>query len=346
MSGTSLDGLDMALVRLSHDGNWQYSFVHALTVPYPDQWVGRLRHALQRSPEELEKLDEEYTRYLAEAVLRFRESHPDSIDLIASHGHTVHHRPEEGVTVQIGNRPELATLTGLTTVCDFRVQDVEMGGQGAPLVPMGDRLLFGQYDYCINLGGFANISFERDGQRVAFDICPVNVMLNHFAGKMGEAYDRDGAFAKAGTVKASLLKKLNDLDFYQSPPPKSLGMEWVNRHFLPLIPNDLSPEDVLATLTEHVAIQVSHVVEEDTTALITGGGAKNSYLMQRIEERSGLKLAEVDEILVDYKEALVFALLGVLRFRKPALPAGRSFNILASVTGARRDHCSGKTFQP
>jgi anhydro-N-acetylmuramic acid kinase len=348
MSGTSLDGIDCAYAKIglssSKDDSIYPSFtsdiIVAKTIPYPKKWKEILSTAHLLSREDLDALNEDYTAYLAHVIKDFIKNNKlVDVDVVCSHGHTVLHQPDEGVTLQIGNLPEIAELIKHRVVCDFRVQDVEMGGQGAPLVPIGDQLLFGNYDYCLNLGGFANVSKDENGVRIAYDISPVNVVLNKYAQELGEEYDDGGAFAKAGTVHQLLLDKLNDILFYSLPAPKSLGIEWVHTHIFPLIEAvQLSPVDVLATFTEHVAIQLAAQFKEGATVLVTGGGAYNTYLLERVRFRESVKLVVPDAKLVEFKEALIFGLLGVLKLEN--LP-----NCLASVTGARQDHASGMLYE-
>ena len=263
-----------------------------------------------------------------------------NIDAICSHGHTALHQPNEGLTYQIGNLPLLSKLLKRKVVCDFRVQDVEFGGQGAPLVPIGDQILFSDYDFCLNLGGFANISSEVQKSRIAYDICPVNSVLNYYVRQLGFDYDSEGNIASQGSIHQELLDQLNALDFYFQPFPKSLGIEWVNRIVIPLIDSyKLNTEAILRTFVEHIAVQITNElnVKENATVLVTGGGVFNQYLMDRICVQNKSKIVIPEKELVDYKEALIFGLLGVLKLRGEA-------NCLRSVTGASRDHSTGKIF--
>src|SRR5690554_6091683 len=223
MSGTSLDGVDIAQVKFTNGPQWSYQLGQALTLPYPQHLKKLLEKAVHLDQAELDALDETITHWFSDAINTFIARHKiTDLDAVCSHGHTVKHEPQNGFTLQIGNRPELAHLTGHRVVCDFRVQDVALGGQGAPLVPSGDKLLFGSYDYCLNLGGFANVSTDREGRRIAYDICPVNTVLNYLAEKMGLPYDKDGKIATEGVVDQQLLEILNNQEFYQRPAPKTL----------------------------------------------------------------------------------------------------------------------------
>ncbi len=338
MSGTSLDGVDICYLSLVRGRKWSFQIRLAKTISYSKKWKRLLLNAVD-SPD-LTKLNQIYTSYLGEIINSFiKENEITNILAICSHGHTVFHEPKKGITLQIGNLPDIAKITGIRTICDFRVQDVFLGGQGAPLVPIGDHLLFSEYDYCVNLGGFANLSFEQNNTRTAFDICPLNVVLNHYAGLQGQDFDASGSFAKAGTINVDVLNQLNDLSYYKANAPKSLGVEWVADHIFPILSVITSPIDALATFTEHVAIQIANVLTGSGTALITGGGAFNEYLIQRIESLTSSQLSIPDSQTVEYKEAVIFGLLGVLRLRNEN-------NCMASVTGAVRDHSSGEIYLP
>ncbi len=342
MSGTSLDGIDLAEIDFTYsEEKWNFEIRAAETVPYSSFWKDELRDAINYSREKLERLDFKYTEKLSEEISMFIKKHNIlEIDAICSHGHTILHRPEKGVTYQIGNLPRLSKMVGQTVVCDFRVQDVELGGQGAPLVPIGDRLLFSEYDYCLNLGGFANCSFEKNGERIAFDICPVNIVLNKYAEKLGKDFDEDGKMAASGKVNEQLLQKLNSLSFYTEKPPKSLGLEWVQSTIFPLLDaSNISSEDILRTFTEHIAVQLGSQFQPNTSVFITGGGAYNFFLIERMKNLVAVEVIIPSPEIVEYKEALIFGLLGVMKLRGEV-------NCLASVTGASRDHSSGKIFSP
>lgn len=342
MSGTSLDGIDLAEVVFDYsEKKWNFEILNAETVPYSSFWKDELREAIHFSKEKLERLDFKYTEKLSDEILKFIKKHNIlEIDAVCSHGHTVFHRPEKGLTYQIGNLPRISKMLGQTVVCDFRVQDVKLGGQGAPLVPIGDRLLFSEYDYCLNLGGFANCSFEKNGERIAFDICPVNIVLNKYAEKIGKEFDEGGKLAASGKVNEELLQKLNALWFYSEKPPKSLGFEWVQATIFPLLDSyKISSEDILRTFTEHIAMQLAKQFSENAPVLITGGGAYNSFLIQRMKSLAAVKIVIPSKEILEFKEALIFGLLGVLKLRDEV-------NCLASVTGASKDHSSGKIFLP
>ena len=293
------------------------------------------------SLDELKAIDVDYTKYLGEVIKAFIAKHEiKNIDAVCSHGHTALHQPENKLTYQIGNLPVLAEILQQRVVCDFRVQDVEFGGQGAPLVPIGDKLLFSEYDYCLNLGGFANISMDNDDERVAYDICPVNIVLNKYAKQLGFDYDDGGKIAASGTHLLALGSLLNNLEFYKQKPPKSLGLEWVNENIFPLIESSKRRErDVLKTFSDHVASQISRALKKDAKVLVTGGGAYNSYIISKIQSNIKAKIIIPDSYLVEFKEALIFSFLGVLKLRNEV-------NCLKSVTGASKNHSSGRVFLP
>jgi anhydro-N-acetylmuramic acid kinase len=344
MSGTSLDGVDLAHVVFTLENNqWSFELLETETISYDDDWITRLKTAVGFSISELEILNMDYTKLLGGIISDFIQKHNlKDLDAVCSHGHTILHQPQNGFTLQIGNLPEIASLIGQKVVCDFRVQDVELGGQGAPLVPIGDRILFSGYDYCLNLGGFSNVSFESESQRIAFDISPVNTVLNFYADLLGLDYDDKGLIARGGMLNANLLIELNALDFYKKSWPKSLGFEFVKQTVLPLIDAfDIPIEDILHTFSEHVAFQTATALPAKTgKLLITGGGAYNTFLIERIQSH----LPDMENIIpekkiLEFKEALIFALLGVLKLRN-------EMNVLSSVTGASHDHSSGKVYSP
>ncbi|WP_223032996.1 anhydro-N-acetylmuramic acid kinase [Hanstruepera marina] len=344
MSGTSLDGLDLAYIRFFLDKKWNFEIIQVVTVPYSEEWKNdKLKALVTFSVEELKDVDEEYTELLADNINNFiSQNNIANLDAICSHGHTALHQPEIGLTYQIGNLRLLSKLTQKTVVCDFRKQDVEFNGQGAPLVPIGDRLLFSEYDFCLNLGGFANISFEQKGRRIAFDICPANIVLNHYVGELGLEYDPNGENASRGLINESLLNKLNKLQYYKQNHPKSLGLEWVENNIYPLIDSyNLDAKTILRTFVEHIAVQIVSAFNEipKSSVLVSGGGAYNSFLIDLLKSKSSNKIVIPSQDILEYKEALIFGLLGVLKLRN-------EINCLASVTGAEKNHSSGEVYQP
>ena len=342
MSGTSLDGIDFCEVTFNYTNQWEYQIGKCHTYAYAEEWKTKLKKALLFSERELEILNQDYTKLLAEYCNRFiKEYQIQQIDALCSHGHTILHQPENGFTLQIGNLPELATLTSQKIVCNFRVQDVELGGQGAPLVPIGDVLLFNKHTYCLNLGGFANISHQQNNQRIAYDLCAVNVVLNHYAQLLGMDYDDKGTSAKAGKLNLELLNELDTIRFYKEKPPKSLGMEWVNSNLFPILNKYKIPEtDILHTYCIHIAKVIALATHNNSyeKILITGGGAYHDFLITEIEKHTHTKIRIPNSKLIEFKEALIFAFLGVLKLEN-------QINVLASVTGASKDHSSGVIFK-
>lgn len=348
MSGTSLDGLDIAYCELTEArGNWQFQIVRARTLPYPEDWRRALERAFYLSAADLPALDARYGRWLGLQVRQFIEEYKIPVDFVASHGHTLFHEPARGFSYQLGSGQALAMACGLPVVADFRTKDVLAGGQGAPLVPLGDRELFGEFDFCLNLGGIANISYEQGGRRIAFDICPVNMLLNQLAARLGLPFDDNGRLAAGGQVRRDLLGELNALPYYSMPPPKSLGYEWFSTELWPLFVRRSEPiPDLLATAVQHAAEQIARAVHRDNLSpgarlLATGGGARNGYFLRRLGEFLGKQVEVIvpDDGIVDFKEALIFAFLGVRRRRGEP-------NCLASVTGAERDVCGGVLYLP
>ncbi|MBR4157111.1 MAG: anhydro-N-acetylmuramic acid kinase [Bacteroidales bacterium] len=343
MSGSSLDGVDIAYVNFSHDNKkWFFQIVEAGNVPYSEYWKEQLISAFNKDKEELKELDKEYGKYLGTITKKFIMKYDMEPKLIASHGHTIFHRPEEGFTLQIGDGQEIANATGIMTINDFRTEDVEKGGQGAPLVPIGDRHLFAEYPICLNIGGIANVSYEADNQRIAYDICIANQLLNYLAGKLGYDYDNNGNFAKQGKINQELLNILNENPYYNQEAPKSLGREFFENVQHKIIDNSiLSVNDLLATATEHIVFQIVNATNnlEATKMLITGGGAKNQYLIERIRDLSKHEIIIPETMIIDYKEALIFAFLAALKLEG-------KINVLSSVTGASSDSSSGKIWNP
>lgn len=341
MSGSSLDGLDLVLTRLvSDEGCYRYDILDAVTMPYPETWRKRLADAFHHRPESLGALDKDYGDYLGQRVSEFLQRTGARPDFVASHGHTIFHKPEERYTLQVGDGEAIANRCGVLTINDFRSEDVGKGGQGAPLVPIGDRLLFGDYKICLNIGGIANVSYEVEGRRIAYDICIANQALNWLAQREGLAYDKDGAMARSGVVDGKLLGALNAHEYYCQAPPKSLGREFFEACQQRMLGSDTTA-NLLATFTEHIAIQIANAVEERPQGrlLATGGGALNTYLIERIQHHCKHQIIVPDRQTVEYKEALIFALLGLLRLE------GKT-NVLSSVTGAPSDSCSGVIWRP
>ena len=342
MSGTSLDGVDLAHIYFEiKNDNWTYQIVECDTISYSNEMISKLKNGIHFTKTELSELNVEYTNLIGNIISEFIiKNKISNLDAICSHGHTILHQPENGFTLQIGNLPEIAKITNQKVVCNFRVQDVLFGGQGAPLVPIGDKILFSEFDYCLNLGGFSNISYEENKERIAFDISPVNTVLNFYANTLGFEYDDKGKISATGNLNSELFEELNQLEFYQKTFPKSLGFEFVKEIILPILENyPISTEDKMRTFTEHIAFQIGKILQNQTgKLLISGGGVYNDFLIERIKKY--LPTIEViipNEKTIKYKEALIFALLGVLKLRN-------EINVLASVTGAKQNHSSGEVF--
>lgn len=336
MSGTSLDGLDICYAKFEKNDHWSFEILQAKTIPYPKIWEEKLKNSTHLSAEQIAELHSNYGFYLGEKVNEFiTKHHIKNLDLIASHGHTVFHQPQKKFTLQIGDGRAIKLVTKIPVIYDFRVQDVLMSGNGAPLVPIGDELLFHQFDSCLNLGGFSNISLKINHQRIAFDICPVNIVLNSLAQKRGQKYDEDGKIARLGKIDSELLNQLNNLKFYRQNFPKSLGIEWVLENVSNKFTKQ-STEDLLATFTEHSATQIANTLNQFQlkNVLITGGGTHHTYLIEKIKSKTTTKIIIPEKTIIDYKEALIFALMGVLRMNN-------EINVLASATGCSENHSSG-----
>jgi len=340
MSGSSLDGLDLAHCLLdSSKQGWSYKIRHATTRSYPQSLRDSLASIAALNAQELLDLDIRLGEFIGAAIRDFIvEKQIEGLDGIASHGHTAFHNPERGYSLQIGHGAAIAAAANVPVVCDFRSLDVALGGQGAPLVPIGDQLFFSDYAYCLNLGGYSNISWQHQGRRLAMDICPVNKAINLLAREAGEEMDRDGEIARQGRVHEPLLERLNALEYYRKSPPKSLADAWFNHEFMETVCSSepLSLSDRMRTIYEHIAIQTARSTPRlpGGKILATGGGAHNTFLMECLARHNPNEMVLPHTRLIDYKEALVFALMGALRITGQA-------NCLCSATGARKDSCGG-----
>jgi anhydro-N-acetylmuramic acid kinase len=346
MSGTSLDGLDIAHCRLTYKNkNWIYNILNSTTVEYDGYWIDSLRGAENLQAQALIALDHDFGRFLGEQANTFIRHNNLKVDFIASHGHTIFHQPAQHISLQIGNGAYLAAYSKLPVVCDFRTLDIALGGQGAPLVPIGDELLFSDYDFCLNLGGISNISFNQTGKRIAFDIGACNMLLNTLANEAGMKYDNQGKLASSGNINEDLLKDLNKPAYFSDHYPKSLGKEWVLEHSLKTLSAyaDVPLADRLHTTCHHIAYQIKQALPllsgKTHRVLTTGGGAFNTYLMELLQRYLGKAfIVEIPEPkIVSFKEALVFAFLGTLRWRG-------EHNSLKSVTGASRNSIGGAIY--
>jgi anhydro-N-acetylmuramic acid kinase len=336
MSGTSLDGLDIAACKFHmNNGSWNYEFIACETIEYDDSIRLKLEKAMQLPADELCRLDFELGVFFGNQTREFINKHGLNPDYIASHGHTIFHKPDQGYTLQIGSLNEISIRTKTRVIGDFRSLDVALGGQGAPLVPIGDDLLYSEYDSCLNLGGIANFSFSENGIRKAWDLSPFNQVFDDIMKESyGLNYDPEGTYASEGKVSIDLLNELNDLDFYKKRGAKSLGREWVNKEFKEVLSKyKLSPKDQLATLSQHYADIISTELKPGKV-LVTGGGAYNTHFINLLKKNKNLEIIIPDTKVIEYKEAMIFAFLGVLRIKN-------QINVLKSVTGAREDSCSG-----
>jgi anhydro-N-acetylmuramic acid kinase len=345
MSGTSGDGLDLTLARFTKSSSWSYEILAAETALFPPKLEGDLMQSHLLSAVELALLDVSFGKWMGNQVNTFTAKVQAKPDAVCSHGHTVFHQPNKELSLQIGNGWAIHRQTGLKVINDFRMLDVQFGGQGAPLVPVGDQLLFPDQDFCINLGGIANISMDYQSQRIAFDTCPFNLLLNEQARKLGKNYDDQGKWASEGGCDESLLNMLNDLPYYKHTAAKSLAREDLEVDFNPLIRNSgLDPKSILATLVRHYAFQIGKVIRfysssQSPKVLLTGGGAYHTFFIQELtrELEGKIWLYPADRQLIEFKEALVFGFLGVLRL------AGQN-NCLRTVTGASQDSSGGMIF--
>ncbi len=341
MSGTSLDGLDMAYCVFTKDAfYWNFEIIHATTIPYTESWINHLSNAANLSAIEFSLLNIEYGKFIGESVKKFILDTNIKPDFVSSHGHTIFHQPEKVITVQIGNGASIAAETQTKVICDFRTLDVAFNGQGAPLVPIGDRELFAAYDACVNIGGFANISYTINNNRSAYDVCPANIVLNHFANALNYKFDKNGEIARHGKRSEQLMASLDTISYYHQNPPKSLGKEWLDTEFLPyIIRYNLNIEDILRTLTEHIGFQIALDINKSAgkKVLITGGGVFNTFLVEQIKSHCNSIIEIPAPDIINYKEALIFAFLGVLRDRLEN-------NCLKSVTGAIADNCGGAIY--
>lgn len=342
MSGTSLDGLDLVYCTIKRKKKvWKFEIQAATTKSYTPEWKNKLTTAHTLSAPKLFTLNHTYGNYVATATLQFiQENNIKQVDFIASHGHTIYHQPENGFTYQLGCGQSLFDRSGIPVVFDFRSLDVIRGGQGAPLVPIGDRYFFNQYDICLNLGGIANLSIEQNGKRIAYDFCFVNMGLNYLAAKAGKEFDKNGKMASLGVIDINMLKQLNAIYTPLRKKRSSLGREGFEKLIQPILDNEaISVQNRLRTFCESIAIELSKAVplkKNSIKLLATGGGAHNSFLMRLIREKLKNKVNVVipEKEIIDFKEAVVFALLGVLRVRG-------DINCLKSVTGARQDSSGG-----
>jgi len=343
MSGTSLDGIDLCIADFQINKHWNYKILNTTTIPYSSIWTEKLTTAENISGRALSKLDVQYGQLLGKEARKFIKSSKKKIDLISSHGHTVFHEPHHNYSKQIGHGAYIAAESGITTVSDIRSSDMAYGGQGAPVVPFGDINLFPEYEAWLNVGGIANICIKKDNDVIAFDIAAANMILNHICKKyLNTDYDHHGENAFKGKVNTMLLHRLNKFEYYSKLAPKSLGKEDIDKHIIPIIQQaGLSAEDLLSTYNQHLYEKIIQVTElyqiTNNNILISGGGAYNKYLIELLRKRLQIKLP--DKTTIEFKEALIFAFLGLNRFMG-------NINIINSVTGASHPTIAGAIFEP
>lgn len=343
MSGSSLDGVDLAYCHFNEtNGKWTYEIEVAHCYEFDETIKARLINATLLSGKDLWKLHADLGTYFGELIVRFQKDFlaEKKVDFIASHGHTVFHFPDENFTTQIGDASHISAVTNLPVVADFRSKDVALGGNGAPIVPIGEKYLFSDYSLFLNIGGIANVSIHQEDKIIAFDICAVNQVLNFLAQQKGKAFDENGDFARNGTINVDLLNELNALAYYQKAFPKSLDNSFSKEFVFPILQRyEISVEDKLCTYCEHIAVQLNNSLKgvKKTSILVSGGGAFNQFLLLRMEAVCGFTVVVPDAQAVAFKEALIIAFMGVLRVRGEV-------NVLKSVTGANRDSVSGGIF--
>lgn len=346
MSGTSLDGLDLAYCHIwEKNDTWKFDIKKTKSVMYSSDMLQKLKDAISLSAEKLIELHNTYGTWLGQQTLEFIQENNLEVDYIASHGHTTHHRPEMALTFQVGSGQHLANASGYTVISDFRTNDLALGGQGAPLVPIGDRIFFNEYDFCLNLGGISNISFEVKDKRIAYDIGLANMILNYITRKVDLDYDENGNLARNGKINEGMLKQLNELKYYTLPHPKSIGYEWFLAEVVPIVEKTTDCiENLLHTSIHHISDKISQQINLNSKSnkqrlLVTGGGALNSFFIETLQQKLG-KTTDViipEKIIIEFKEALIFALMGVLRVEQQT-------NVLSSVTGAKKDSSSGVVY--
>ena len=339
MSGTSVDGLDICYVSFDNNDPSKYEIIDCETIDYDDNLKTKLKNVIEMDNDQIKQIDKEFGEFIGLNVLKFiKKNTLYKADLISSHGHTVFHEPKFNKTLQIGNGEIINKVTKIKTVNNFREQDIQLGGQGAPLVPIGDKLLFDDYKYCLNLGGFTNISVKDSRKIYAYDICPLNTVLNHYANKLGYECDLGGKLSKKGVINIDLFNELNDLEYYKKSYPKSLGLEFVIENIFPITEKyKIKEVDILATYIEHASFQIKRNIDDGSKVLLTGGGTFNNNLINTLNHDSKINFIVPDKTIINYKESLIFALLGYLKINGKV-------NCLRSVTGASNDHSSGDIY--
>ena len=342
MSGTSLDGIDLVYCHFTCFNNrWSFDLVHTKSIDYSEKWRNKLSNLFFHK-EKLDLVELEYSNFISSQINLFINEFKIKVDYISSHGHTIFHQPKNRYTKQIGRGDIIANKTSLPVISNFREQDILLGGQGAPLVPFGDSLLFSSYDSCLNLGGFSNISYVKKGKLFAHDICPINIVFNELSNKIGHQFDKDGLSASRGRVNQDLLNHLNSIDYYSLLAPKSLSKEWIESVFNPVLDKyQISILDLLRTCSEHFVLQINNTLNclNVSNCLLTGGGVFNKFFIKKLSLNADVNLIIPEREVIIFKEAIIFAFLGLLR-------AHDMINCLSSVTGASKDHSCGELFFP
>lgn len=353
MTGSSLDGIDMAYTKITvENGKYSYEVLIAECVPMPQKWKLRIEQLVLQNAVTYLKTSAYFGHFLGERIAEFIEKHnlKEQLDFIASHGQTVFHQPENLFSSQIGDGAAIARKTGFPVVCDFRSIDVALGGQGAPVAPIADKLFFPKHKLFLNLGGIVNIAVKHNDRFIAFDITAANLALNKVAKLKGADYDHDGNIAANGEVDGRLLEELNGSWYYEKDYPKSLSGGWVSKVMLPTLSrHNISVENKMRTIVEHIGLQINLSMKKieqkeniqfskDDKMLVTGGGAFNKFLVHRINEMIPVSVVVPDEQTIKFKESILMALMAVLRVRGEV-------NCLASVTGAERNAIGGAIYQ-
>ncbi len=349
MSGSSLDGLDIAICQFNKTSeklNWELIKYH--TFPFSNELKGRLKNIREASIDEILTVDNMIAKFTASCVAEIGQNVLTPIDYISSHGHTVLHHPQEGYSLQVGNGGTIAAISGIPTICDFRMNDIALGGQGAPIAPIAEKYLFAEHRFFLNLGGIANISIHEGDKILAYDVCPCNQVLNRLANELGLVYDPEGYNARMGKVNDRLLSQWNNMKYFKIQGPKSLDNNWIKKRFYKKIEDlEISVRDALRTSTEFMAqtiaehIRVNRLAGAKNSIFITGGGAHNDFLMQLIDEYTSVDVAihKPKKEIVDMKEAILMCLMGFLRAQKVA-------NNIPSVTGASKETIGGALYLP
>lgn len=342
MSGSSLDGLDIAVVQFNENNDWELLWTFG--TPYSEDWVHRIKNYNELSASEYISFTSAYSYYIGELLDKALANYPGHIDYISFHGHTLMHLPESGITEQIGNGGVIAASLNIPTITDFRIQDVVKGGVGTPLAPLVELHFFQGHDYYLNLGGIANITkIDHADQLMAYDICPCNQVLNYYSQLMGKDYDEDGNVARTGTLNIELIDYLNSIPYFELPAPKSLDNNWIIHEVIPNFPEG-RVEDILHTFCLWMASCIANELDADrapTSLMVSGGGAHNTFFMECLKKElapKGCTLYLPAKEIIDFKEAILMALMAYNYLEdKP--------NVLSAVTGASSDSIGGALYK-